>query len=934
MRITSTASDHTPHVAINAAITVALIGFCLALPQAVAAATVLSPSDGCFFRTSTTIRLTEPTCTMSADNDAASFETVSLQFENLDPDGYEISGAEYIITDREKNAWSVELTIEPGDTTLTVSPWFATGDDAYFVALSDNQGRGTVETNPIFEDVFSQVAVINPLFFTNAGDLVQGSDSATTMAEMFAAVQETIAGASVPMYPVPGNHDYDDNLTTYRTYFGETNYSYDFGPLHLMALSTSGDDSRGTVTADQLSWIESEFATTQPYTMIYFHHPLSAPAWGKPTCCFAETERDQLADLLDAQRVDLVVNGHSQGYDYRYLQTPDVSTIELGMYQLISGGAGGNIAQPGGDYHFTLMHVSPSGIEHYVVTEDNFGLALQYTNNRGQSERATAVIENNSALDIPYVRLKFRLASTATSFLIQDETGAYYHDYQSHAYDEYTVVYVTMALPANTTHTFTAEPAMVIHTDTTQTIDTSGIVTYDIPPTTTATALSLTALPATGITTLSDVYTETDIVGWVESPAIATAATTYTLTGLENNAYVNIAVDSQLVERLLANDRGELEFTYAQDNASRSFRVHILPEPANTIATLPSRYGASQVRIFSQLGMVQGQWYAFDQTTIGEYQLWRGDILNTAADEIMVYQPAGVGKNVRIYTLEGEELAALRSPTLPFIGDVSGDGQADIVAWSSQQRKLRMHTYLAATNTVIVKRYRFERSEFGSRSSIVAVTDVTNDDRADIVMFDETHRRLSLLEFNGTEWTMTRSYILPYRGTIQSIAPGYFQSRDALSLVVLYTRPSGKQYLWQFKSRGQDRWVRSAGPSLTNHTIAALTTASLQTDQSDAVVALTTTGLLNSYQLVGRTWQVISSTSLEVEDHEDWQIGTVNGGATVPERIVVSELAAPGRVTVWQYSEAQTALVEIAQWYGYGATFPGGTIIASNLFLR
>ena len=110
----------------------------------------------------------------------------------------------------------------------------------------------------------------------------------------------------------------------------------------LIALSSSGSTSRGTVTTDQQAWLASELTATELQSIVYFHHPLSAPSWGKSTCCFEDTtERDDLAATLEANGIDHVINGHSQGYDWRYLTATDIGSLQAGLYQLISGGGGG-----------------------------------------------------------------------------------------------------------------------------------------------------------------------------------------------------------------------------------------------------------------------------------------------------------------------------------------------------------------------------------------------------------------------------------------------------------------------------------------------------------------------------------------------------------------------------------------------------------------
>ena len=149
-----------------------LAGIFLALTLPAVAGAYTVTGDGCFERETGVVRLTEPTCTLTVSADAV--EEVSFSFENVDPDSVEITSDDLtLITERTSTALATSFTLA-GTATVIITPWYEIGDDLWFVAMSDNQASGTVETNPIFEDMLPLISAINPVFITNAGDLVRG----------------------------------------------------------------------------------------------------------------------------------------------------------------------------------------------------------------------------------------------------------------------------------------------------------------------------------------------------------------------------------------------------------------------------------------------------------------------------------------------------------------------------------------------------------------------------------------------------------------------------------------------------------------------------------------------------------------------------------------------------------------------------------------
>ncbi len=147
------------------------------------------------------------------------------------------------------------------------------------------------------------------------------------------------------LYPAPGNHDYGDNESSagsrsfpYHTIFtvpqaaeiggvasGVTNYySYDVGNVHMISLDSFGTEN-GNRMSDlngvQAKWLEADLnANTKKWTVVYFHHPpYTKASHNSDTESELVNIREKFVRLLEEKGVDLVLCGHSHGYERSYL---------------------------------------------------------------------------------------------------------------------------------------------------------------------------------------------------------------------------------------------------------------------------------------------------------------------------------------------------------------------------------------------------------------------------------------------------------------------------------------------------------------------------------------------------------------------------------------------------------------------------------------
>jgi acid phosphatase type 7 len=150
------------------------------------------------------------------------------------------------------------------------------------------------------------------------------------------------------LYPVPGNHDYNNNTTLadtknipYYTLFNlpkngeagglasgtEAYYSFDYGPIHFLALDSYGTENSGTTrlydtAGAQAIWVKNDLAVnTKKWVVAYWHHPPYTKGSHN-----SDTEssdlgamRQRFITILERNGVDLILCGHSHDYERSYL---------------------------------------------------------------------------------------------------------------------------------------------------------------------------------------------------------------------------------------------------------------------------------------------------------------------------------------------------------------------------------------------------------------------------------------------------------------------------------------------------------------------------------------------------------------------------------------------------------------------------------------
>jgi len=184
------------------------------------------------------------------------------------------------------------------------------------------------------------------MFLINTGNLVQYGS-----AENFQTFQTLMAGFPLPFYPLPGNHDLDENdsLSNFLTYSGVSAvpYSFDSGPAHFTMINSAAEQ----LLEKDLAWIEQDLAaTTQPVKIVCLHHP--------PLYDTLRSGAAEFMSLMQEYDVNTLFAGHLAIYSQEERD---------GTMYVTSGGAGAPL-DPNSDQSF----------HHYLqVTIDNDQVDIQ-----------------------------------------------------------------------------------------------------------------------------------------------------------------------------------------------------------------------------------------------------------------------------------------------------------------------------------------------------------------------------------------------------------------------------------------------------------------------------------------------------------------------------------------------------------------------------
>ena len=183
------------------------------------------------------------------------------------------------------------------------------------------------------------------------GDIAYQSGKAAQLNGNFFAVYKDLL-RYVPVYPAIGNHE--RRTKKGQPYFEafvlpgrERFYSFDWGPIHFVAIDTTQRDSK------QVEWLAEDLRKNQlPWTIVFGHHPPYTNSLRGPQMWI----RKAFAKVLTDNNVDLVVTGHEHQYERFRIG---------GVNYVVSGGGGGRLTK----FFGKQQSLEQATVHHYLAFE-------------------------------------------------------------------------------------------------------------------------------------------------------------------------------------------------------------------------------------------------------------------------------------------------------------------------------------------------------------------------------------------------------------------------------------------------------------------------------------------------------------------------------------------------------------------------------------
>ena len=185
-------------------------------------------------------------------------------------------------------------------------------------------------------------------FVVELGDFVNGwvvlgvdPGSPDRIPSILAWADGLLAAFDGPRYHVIGNHDvYNLDKTEYRMILemAATQYSFDVGGVHFVALDVQFDDTgadlahtytgvAGSMPPQSVDWLRQDLARSNVPTVVFVHQRLDSTVeeWGRPLIAHAEEIR---AILREDGDVILVLQGHDHANSLSWIDGIPYVTLE------------------------------------------------------------------------------------------------------------------------------------------------------------------------------------------------------------------------------------------------------------------------------------------------------------------------------------------------------------------------------------------------------------------------------------------------------------------------------------------------------------------------------------------------------------------------------------------------------------------------------
>ncbi|GAA5033575.1 calcineurin-like phosphoesterase family protein [Actinopolymorpha pittospori] len=212
-------------------------------------------------------------------------------------------------------------------------PLYKEKDAKKFKALvfADPQTANLAQIDDLRVDVATELTNTDASFGITAGDVVNDP------LDLFGPHNEVISDLGVPWWNLPGNHDInydvpDDTYSTetYKSVYGPTDYSFDYGQTHFVNMDNvdylGGGDYRGYLDERRLAWLANDlrFVPKNKLVVITTHIPLRTEAIGGASLNLVNL--DELFTILKGRTHVFTTSGHDTSNSWQTYMEPGEET--------------------------------------------------------------------------------------------------------------------------------------------------------------------------------------------------------------------------------------------------------------------------------------------------------------------------------------------------------------------------------------------------------------------------------------------------------------------------------------------------------------------------------------------------------------------------------------------------------------------------------
>ncbi|MFH1559402.1 MAG: metallophosphoesterase [Patescibacteria group bacterium] len=222
-------------------------------------------------------------------------------------------------------------------------------DSFSFAILGDTQSFSPQNPKGATQEAVNQIKNHKPDFLISIGDLVSGCNK--NCLEKLQNWQKVASSASVPVYPVMGNHDRTGREKSDKAWqeifnlpsngppgFEELVYSFDYKNSHFIVLNSAKPEEH-KISAEQVDWLKNDLKTNQKNNIFVFVHEPFFPVNSKKGESLDKhaKDRDQIWQILDEFNVSAVFSGHEHLNSRRQIDSFIVNSAKNHVYQIIVG---------------------------------------------------------------------------------------------------------------------------------------------------------------------------------------------------------------------------------------------------------------------------------------------------------------------------------------------------------------------------------------------------------------------------------------------------------------------------------------------------------------------------------------------------------------------------------------------------------------------